>query len=865
MPSVRTFTVLLGASLLGLACGGRAQCQLTWLPADPAPALTGDAESLGLWDPDGAGPLTTRLLVGAGGFPGLSGGTGVDMPLVAFDGSDWTGVPVPAGASYVTAIGNVLGQTAVATLHVAEPPGAPGFLYCKVSILTPGGYTVIADHVRGWISAIAEYGGEIVFTGRFTGRGYPYETQSLANIARVTSSGAIVGFGAGITGPLGTGGLTLANFNGRLYVGGIFIAVDGVAATNLASWNGTSWAPAGDPNGIVRQLAVRNAISTTSTHLFAAGDFTAIGPLPRIGVARFTVSTNAWAAMDVPSTCCWSLSVRSVGQTGYEATAILSDGSAARWNGTGWTSLDPAGPNRVFKAGLLQWGSRLVSRQIGAIGTLRLRAFDGTTWPPLVGRGIDGAVRAALALDSDYVIGGSFAAISGVAMNGIARGGPGAWQPLGAGFGGGAVLALARLGNGDLIAGGDFTTAGGQPAAGLARWDGTAWLAFGGAGVIRSLTVLANGDLLAGGTFASIGGVAAANVARWNGSQWSAFGTGVAKSGGTAAVHCARQLANGELVVGGDFTSAGSTATKNVARWNGSSWSGYGMGMVSTVTGLDQRPSGEILAWRRPPGFPSCQTCNADVWNGVLWSAVNTGGVSSGATTVAATLLPNGGAAVASTLDDTGPSTLASIGQVAYRAAAPDGSVGGWTNYPLSAAAVHGSVVARNGDILVFGAIDAIGQSGATADTGSSGFVVLRPTCPATAVAVGAGCAGSAGPLSLAATSLPWLGGTFRATATGFAPGALAIEVVGLQSINLPLISVLPTAAPGCTLLASLDATNLLLPSGGSVAVALAVPPAPSLVGMTVYDQVAQLEFTAGGVLGTISITNALAMTLGSY
>jgi hypothetical protein len=205
MPSVRTFTVLLGASLLGLACGGRAQCQLTWLPADPAPALTGDAESLGLWDPDGAGPLTTRLLVGAGGFPGLSGGTGVDMPLVAFDGSDWTGVPVPAGASYVTAIGNVLGQTAVATLHVAEPPGAPGFLYCKVSILTPGGYTVIADHVRGWISAIAEYGGEIVFTGRFTGRGYPYETQSLANIARVTSSGAIVGFGAGITGPLGTG------------------------------------------------------------------------------------------------------------------------------------------------------------------------------------------------------------------------------------------------------------------------------------------------------------------------------------------------------------------------------------------------------------------------------------------------------------------------------------------------------------------------------------------------------------------------------------------------------------------------------------------------------------------------------------
>ena len=148
----------------------------------------------------------------------------------------------------------------------------------------------------------------------------------------------------------------------------------------------------------------------------------------------------------------------------------------------------------------------------------------------------------------------------------------------------------------------------------------------------------------------------------------------------------------------------------------------------------------------------------------MLWSAVDTGGSAFGATTVAANLLPNGGAAVASTLDDTGSSTIARIGQVAYRAAAPDGSVGGWTTYPLTALAVHGSVVARNGDILVFGNIDAVGPSGGTADTASSGFVVLRPTCPATAVAVGAGCAGSAGPLSLAATSLPWLGGILEPT-----------------------------------------------------------------------------------------------------
>jgi hypothetical protein len=76
------------------------------------------------------------------------------------------------------------------------------------------------------------------------------------------------------------------------------------------------------------------------------------------------------------------------------------------------------------------------------------------------------------------------------------------------------------------------------------------------------LAVLPNGDLVAGGDFTTAGGVPANRVARWNGSSWSAMGSGLNNAVWTLAV-----LPNGDLVAGGSFTTTGGVPAPYIARW----------------------------------------------------------------------------------------------------------------------------------------------------------------------------------------------------------------------------------------------------------------------------------------------------------
>ena len=100
------------------------------------------------------------------------------------------------------------------------------------------------------------------------------------------------------------------------------------------------------------------------------------------------------------------------------------------------------------------------------------------------------------------------------------------------------VYALAVFDDGGgpaLYVGGLFTTAGGVLARSVAKWDGSSWSALGsGMGgtppVVHALTVFDDGSgpaLYAAGFFGAAGGVPAKNIAKWDGSSWSALGSGV--------------------------------------------------------------------------------------------------------------------------------------------------------------------------------------------------------------------------------------------------------------------------------------------------------------------------------------------------
>src|SRR5687767_11535222 len=82
--------------------------------------------------------------------------------------------------------------------------------------------------------------------------------------------------------------------------------------------------------------------------------------------------------------------------------------------------------------------------------------------------------------------------------------------------------------------------------------------------------------LVVGGAFSVAGTVAASNIAVWDPATgvWSPVGSGT--SGNVVALAA---LPNGDLVAGGEFTSAGGAVVNFIASWNGIGWSALGTGM----------------------------------------------------------------------------------------------------------------------------------------------------------------------------------------------------------------------------------------------------------------------------------------------
>ena len=149
-----------------------------------------------------------------------------------------------------------------------------------------------------------------------------------------------------------------------------------------------------------------------------------------------------------------------------------------------------------------------------------------------------------------------------------------------------------------------------SPASAPPELDDAAW----------SLAVLPNGDLVAGGQFTTAGGVAANRIARWDGSSWSSLGSGL-----NGTVFGLAVLPSGDLVAGGTFTTAGGAAARYVARWDGSSWSPLGSGMNGDVYALAVLPNGDLVAGGFFTTAGGVAVNRVARWNGTSWSPLGSG------------------------------------------------------------------------------------------------------------------------------------------------------------------------------------------------------------------------------------------------
>ncbi|HEX5054545.1 MAG TPA: hypothetical protein VFZ65_22400 [Planctomycetota bacterium] len=533
----------------------------------------------------------------------------------------------------------------------------------------------------------------------------------------------------------------------------------------------------------------------------------------------------------------------------------------ARWDGATWVGLGAGvtGPYQyVLALTLLPNGDLSVAGVFTTAGTgpaANLARWTGSSWlPPSGGVAVMPAVvLAAAALpNGQAAVGGSESPSGWAAPNYVARWDGTAWSAINTGMLGvystPVVLAMTTLPNGDLWAGGRFTTAG-FFANGLARWSGSSWqpVGLGVQGIATAFATLPNGDLAVGGNFQTLGSNPVFGIARWNGTTWSQL----ALVGGAYEIRAMLAHPNGDLTVSG-VINPGPFGTPLILRWVGTTWLPLGTWTDALVdaAALVSMPNGDIVAGGSFLGAGGTPANYIARWNGATWSALGTG---MNGPVLSLAVLPNGDLMAGG--DFTTAGGLAARGVARWNGSAWSAPSSG----PGVVGRVRALVMLTEGELLAGGEFQSV-DSMPTVNVAS-----LTTTCPAAATALGAGCTGTSGAPTLAASALPWLGSSFRSTCGPIVAGSLALALVGLTSPGTPLSQLHPAAAPGCALLASPDLTSVLLPVGGAIAYELAIPNSLSLVGVQIWHQVLEVQLGAGPQITALIGSSGLGLTIGAF
>ena len=307
----------------------------------------------------------------------------------------------------------------------------------------------------------------------------------------------------------------------------------------------------------------------------------------------------------------------------------------AKWNGSSWAALGGGIDDEV--SALVASGS-----DVYAGGGFGIAKWDGSIWSAL-GSGMNDHVNALAVSGSDVYAGGYFTMAGGTAVNYIAKWDGSSWTPMGSGMGRGypyTVVAALAVSGSDVYAAGFFTTAGGNGATNIAKWDGSSWSAL-GSGIdaapggnppyVLGLAV-SGSDLYAGGYFTMAGGSAANGIAKWDGSSWSALGSGMVGDvnvNGYASVS-ALAVSGSNLYAGGYFSAADGIATIYIAKWNGSSWTALASGMNGPpadpfyVSALAVSGS-DVYAGGNFSAAGGIGEANVAKWDGSTWTALDSG------------------------------------------------------------------------------------------------------------------------------------------------------------------------------------------------------------------------------------------------
>lgn len=222
-------------------------------------------------------------------------------------------------------------------------------------------------------------------------------------------------------------------------------------------------------------------------------------------------------------------------------------------------------------------------------------------------------------LSGTLYVGTGYSTWGGFQTNHIASWSGTDWVSVGDGFQYGTAYQLECF-HGNLFAGGNMENwTNGADIHHLGRWDGAQWNSCGEPNSWPFMFPI-NDQLWAGGIFDSIGTQAISGIARWNGSSWDGFGGGIPNNDiDYNRVECGGYY-QGHYYFGGNFTPPDFIAEDIVMR-DGNNWASVGGGVAGAadawLTGMQVYQNKLFVCgtfWSM--GNPSR---NIMMWNGTSW------------------------------------------------------------------------------------------------------------------------------------------------------------------------------------------------------------------------------------------------------
>ncbi len=324
----------------------------------------------------------------------------------------------------------------------------------------------------------------------------------------------------------------LIEFQGDLIAGGAFSQIGGVSAARVARWNGVSWQAMGAGLGTAPSTTASDILLTVANgELYAAGEFTTAQGAPANAIVRWNGS--AWVAL--PNT---SISGGISAMTTYNNRVHVSGPSTSlrQWSGSAWNLIDSF--NAPFVSGIN-------ASYLGTYGNALIVAgsqvnFSGT--PHYIARWVQG---------------------------GTSQTWLGTWSPLGSGIVSTGVTnpveGFVQYNSELIVSGLGIASAGGVAnTAAIARWNGTTWSSVGSGATNGFLAppFAYAGDWYITGSATQFVGFSASFIAR-HGASGFVITPGLSLN----SVAFAMLPFRGELVMGGQFTTAGGFSSSRLARW----------------------------------------------------------------------------------------------------------------------------------------------------------------------------------------------------------------------------------------------------------------------------------------------------------